>query len=125
MKKLNLVLAGVALVLGGCSLGPHMRMTVPEGDAEGPGRGKGPRLRGQGHHHFPHRERRTLSPAQALNGMKTEAASESRTPPRSAAAEGRRHRPAAAYQRAMRSPTVSPSGRVMRSMRLECAPFAS
>ncbi len=35
MKKLNLVLAGVALVLGGCSLGPHMRMTVPEGDAEG------------------------------------------------------------------------------------------
>lgn len=35
MKKLNLLLAGVALVLGGCSLGPHMRMTVPEGDAEG------------------------------------------------------------------------------------------
>ena len=35
MKKMNLVLAGVALVLGGCSLGPHMRMTVPEGDAEG------------------------------------------------------------------------------------------
>ena len=35
MKKLNLVLAGVALVLGGCSLGPHMRMTVLEGDAEG------------------------------------------------------------------------------------------
>jgi polysaccharide export outer membrane protein len=34
MKKLNLLLAGVALVLGGCSLGPHMRMTVPEGDAE-------------------------------------------------------------------------------------------
>ena len=35
MKKLNLLFAGVALVLGGCSLGPHMRMTVPEGDAEG------------------------------------------------------------------------------------------
>ena len=35
MKKLNLLLAGVAIVLGGCSLGPHMRMTVPEGDAEG------------------------------------------------------------------------------------------
>lgn len=35
MKKLNLVLAGVALVLGGCSLGPHMRMSLPEGDAEG------------------------------------------------------------------------------------------
>lgn len=35
MKKLNLLLAGVAFVLGGCSLGPHMRMTVPEGDAEG------------------------------------------------------------------------------------------
>jgi polysaccharide export outer membrane protein len=35
MKKLNLLLAGVALVLGGCSLGPHMRVTVPEGDAEG------------------------------------------------------------------------------------------
>ena len=35
MKKLNILLAGVALVLGGCSLGPHMRMTVPEGDAEG------------------------------------------------------------------------------------------
>ena len=35
MKKLNLVLAGVALVLGGCSLGPHMRMTVPESNAEG------------------------------------------------------------------------------------------
>lgn len=35
MKKLNLLLAGVTLVLGGCSLGPHMRMTVPEGDAEG------------------------------------------------------------------------------------------
>jgi polysaccharide export outer membrane protein len=35
MNKLNLLLAGVALVLGGCSLGPHMRMTVPEGDAEG------------------------------------------------------------------------------------------
>ena len=35
MKKLNLLLAGAALVLGGCSLGPHMRMAVPEGDAEG------------------------------------------------------------------------------------------
>ena len=35
MKKLNLLFAGVALVLGGCSLGPHMRMTVTEGDAEG------------------------------------------------------------------------------------------
>ena len=35
MKRLNLVLAGMALVLGGCSLGPHMRMTVPESDAEG------------------------------------------------------------------------------------------
>lgn len=35
MKKLNLLLAGAALVLGGCSLGPHMRMSVPEGDAEG------------------------------------------------------------------------------------------
>lgn len=36
MKKLNLLLAaGVALVMGGCSLGPHMRMSVPEGDAEG------------------------------------------------------------------------------------------
>ena len=35
MKKLNVLLAGAAIALSGCSLGPHMRMAVPEGDAEG------------------------------------------------------------------------------------------
>ena len=35
MKKLNVLLAGAAIALSGCSLGPHMRMSVPEGDAEG------------------------------------------------------------------------------------------
>ena len=36
MKKLNVLLAGVtAAVMCGCSLGPHMRMSIPEGDAEG------------------------------------------------------------------------------------------
>ena len=35
MKKLNLLLAGAAIVLGGCSLGPHMRMSLPEESAEG------------------------------------------------------------------------------------------
>ena len=35
MKKLNVLLAGMAVALSACSLGPHMRMSVPEGDAEG------------------------------------------------------------------------------------------
>ena len=35
MKKFSLLLAGVAVVLGGCSLGPHMRMSLPEESAEG------------------------------------------------------------------------------------------
>ena len=34
MKKLNLLLAGAAVLLGGCSLGPHMQMTLPEDAAE-------------------------------------------------------------------------------------------
>lgn len=33
MKKLNCLLAGMAVALAGCSLGPHMQMTVPEGDS--------------------------------------------------------------------------------------------
>lgn len=34
MKTLKYVMAGMAAMLGGCSLGPHMQMTLPEDSAE-------------------------------------------------------------------------------------------